>query len=351
MTRSLSNCGLCTSVTCNLWVFILTRLDTALQNIECLTNLLVYILRLTWHDDRISFLGQALICFDVFLTHYEFCSEHSMLLSQCLINLLQGFSLSLSLYNDGLCFALSNEYLRLAISISDIVPGDHLTLRLQNIGSLLPLAVRLPHHGLVNGWRHFNILNLIANGVHAPFLGLMLNCLHDSLVQILPLKEQRIKRQLANLRPHRRLGQIDDCILIRIKIVGYFIRVKYLNVEHSVNMHTHIVFGHGLLTGNVDGLLPQIVNKTDRVNKWNHDTKARLHLLVKLHESMHHHCILFRHNHKKHVIPIRLALSLRRVITSVGKHTKVSLLTLHNRCYWTLCPGKCHLTGTESIWS
>ena len=158
------------------------HLSLFVENVESFTDLLVHILGLRWHYNCVSLLCQAFVCLDVLLSHNKLSCEHSMFLFQCLVYLLQCLSLRLCLHNDSLCLAFGNKNLRLSIRISNIVSCNHFTLRHQNICPLFPLTVRLTVHCCLNFWRRLNVLDLISDGMDAPFLRFGRNSLHDTLI-------------------------------------------------------------------------------------------------------------------------------------------------------------------------
>ena len=76
------------------------------------------------------------------------------------------------------------------------------------------------------------------------------------MVQCVPLFESLIQSQLANLASHCGLGQIRDCLVDVLDVVRGFVRIRNLNVEHSIDMQGHIIFGYSHLRRYLNHLLP-----------------------------------------------------------------------------------------------
>ena len=65
--------------------------------------------------------------------------------------------------------------------------------------------------------------------------------LDDAEVEVLPLPEEGVECDLADLGPHGRLGELRDGELGVLHAVARLVRVLHSEVEDAVNVQVHIV--------------------------------------------------------------------------------------------------------------
>ena len=69
----------------------------------------------------------------------------------------------------------------------------------------------------------------------------MIDGLDDGEVEVLPLPEEGVEGDLADLGPHGRLGELRDGELGVLDAVARLVRVLHAEVEDAVNVQVHIV--------------------------------------------------------------------------------------------------------------
>ena len=69
----------------------------------------------------------------------------------------------------------------------------------------------------------------------------LINGLNDGRVQIVSLPEERVERDLADLRPHRRLRQLRDGKLRILNSVTGFVRVLNSQIKDSIYVQCDVI--------------------------------------------------------------------------------------------------------------
>lgn len=212
-------------------------------------------MRLSRHDKRVALAGQTLIRLDEALSEDELSGFGATGLCESIVDRLECVSLGLCLLNDGFGLALRFKDLRLLLGVGDVDVRLLLALRSKDAGSLASLGLGLQDHRLLDGGRRLDVLDLVPQRIHTPKLAFFFNGRHYFLIQLLALLKQGVEFELADLRPHGRLRQILNSIIVTLDAVRSFIRVIYLDVEDAVNAQLHVVFRHSDLAADLDGLL------------------------------------------------------------------------------------------------
>ena len=128
--------------------------------------------------------------------------------------------------------------------------------------------------------------------MNTPLFGLNFDGSHNLLVQSIPLLEKIIERKLTDFRSHGGLREIDNRISIVFNIIRSLLGVNNLDVKHSINMQVNIILGDSHLRCDLDGLLSQIMNVLNGVDKRHLEVKTRLQLPLEFLESMQQDSIL-----------------------------------------------------------
>ncbi len=84
----------------------------------------------------------------------------------------------------------------------------------------------------------------------------LIDGLNDGRVQIVPLPEQRVERDLADLRPHRCLRQLRDGELRILNSVTGFVRVLNSQIKDSIYVQCDVicVIKNRFLTNCIDNI-------------------------------------------------------------------------------------------------
>ncbi len=159
---------------------------------------------------------------------------------------------------------------------------------MDDLGPLLALGLGLACHRPLQALRQKHVLDLDGYHLYSPrFLGVLVDDVPQSLVDPVPVGQQFVQfglTQDASQRGQRdlrrRLGvvlDLDDCLL----------RVDYLEVDHSVHVHGHVVAGDHLLRFEDQGLDPQ-VHLDHAVDPGHDEVQPRLADAGQAAEAQHH---------------------------------------------------------------
>ena len=70
----------------------------------------------------------------------------------------------------------------------------------------------------------------------------LINSFYDGSIEVVSFSEERVERDLADLRPHGRLGKLGDGELRVLDSVAGLVRVLNSKVQHAVDVQGHVVW-------------------------------------------------------------------------------------------------------------
>ena len=162
----------------------------------------------------------------------------------------------------------------LLIAVGGVDRGVALPFGLQNRGALLALGAHLLLHRRQHVLRRVDVLDLVAEHLHAPrFRGLVHFADHHE-VDVRPLLEGAIELDLADLAAEVRLRELRD----RIGVVGDAVRraggIEDFEVQDAVDRDLYVVARDADLLGNVERDFLQRMLVADGVEERHEDVEA-----------------------------------------------------------------------------
>jgi len=70
----------------------------------------------------------------------------------------------------------------------------------------------------------------------------LINSFYDGSIEVVSFSEERVERDLADLRPHGRLGKLGDGELRVLDSVAGLVRILNPKVQHAINVQGHVVW-------------------------------------------------------------------------------------------------------------
>ena len=180
----------------------------------------------------------------------------------------------------------SLQDLRLTDSPGDIDVGLPRALRCQNLSTLASLCLRLQRHAIEDLRRRLNVANLIPQQFDAPLRDLLLETLHDQLVDIITLLKGLVEGELADLTSHARLSKVHEGQLVIFDIVACLNGVFDLYEQDTIHLNSDVVLSDAHLTWNFDHLLTQVVHILYTIDIGYLEAEARFELTIELLEAM-----------------------------------------------------------------
>ena len=104
-----------------------------------------------------------------------------------------------------------------------------------------PLSFRLHLHGGAHSGRRRNVTDLVAHALDAPRDRRCVDRLDDACIELIALQKSCVQRELANLRPHRRLCELRDRKVRVFDAVRGRVCIDYAHVQHAVDADAHVI--------------------------------------------------------------------------------------------------------------
>ena len=154
-----------------------------------------------------------------------------------------------------------------------LIAASRCAFRGQDHGALLALGAHLLFHRGQHVVRRRDVLDLVAQHLHAPGLGRLVELLHDLQVDVHALFERLVEVDLADLAAQRRLRQLRDGEDVVGDAVRRALRVEDLEIQDAVHAHLHVVARDADLRRDVDRRFLQRMPVADDVEERNQDVK------------------------------------------------------------------------------
>lgn len=185
----------------------------------------------------------------------------------------------------------------LLLSIGDVDGSLSFSFRSEDLSTFVSLSLSLQDHRVLNRARRVDILNFVSEGSDAPLFSLFLDTSNDICVQVLTFDEGLVKSEFTNLGSHCSLSKVDDSLLVIFNVIGSLLGVFHLDVQTSVNVESHVVFGDSDLGVDIDELLSEVNSVLHGVDDRNQEIQARAQLAIKLLKSVAEDCVFLTHDH------------------------------------------------------
>ena len=169
----------------------------------------------------------------------------------------------------------------------------------QNHRALLALGAHLLLHRRQNVVRRRDVLDLVAQHLHAPRLRRLVELADDLRVDVGPLLERLVQIDLADLAAQRRLRELADREHVVGDAVRRALRIQHLQVEDAVDADLHVVARDADLRRDVDGDLLERVAVADDIDERQQHVKARAQRAVKPAEALDDVRALLRHDDRR----------------------------------------------------
>ena len=162
----------------------------------------------------------------------------------------------------------------LLLAFGGVDRGVALALGGQDDGALLALGAHLLFHRGQHVLRRRDVLDLVAQHLHAPRLGGLVELGDDRDVDVGALLERAVEVDLADLAAQRRLRELRDGEQVVLDAVGGALRVEDLEVEHAVDADLDVVAGDADLLRDVERRFLERVLVADDVDERHQDVEA-----------------------------------------------------------------------------
>ena len=166
----------------------------------------------------------------------------------------------------------------------------------QNGGALFALRLHLLFHRHQNGLRRRDVLDFVAEHLHAPASGGFVDGSNYGDVDVSALLKALVQHDFTDFRTHGGLGQLGHGKHEVADPVGSQLRFHYLVENNAVDGHLYVVFGDAHLFRNVRSHLFQGVFVRNSVHKRNDDVQTGTHGAVVLAQAFHDVRGLLRHH-------------------------------------------------------
>ena len=151
----------------------------------------------------------------------------------------------------------------------------------QNHRALLAFGAHLLFHRGENVGGRRDVLDLVAQHLHAPRLGRLVELADDLRVDVGALLERSVQIDLADFASQRRLCKLGNGEQIVRDAVGRPLRIQHLEIQHAIDANLHVVARNADLRRNVEGDLLQRVAVADDVDERQQHVKAGVQDAVK----------------------------------------------------------------------
>jgi len=138
----------------------------------------------------------------------------------------------------------------------------------------------------VGRWR--DVADLVAQHLDTPRVRRLVDLAHDGVIERIALREGLAQVELADLRTHGRLRQIDGGPPVVLDAVAGTLRIDHPEIDETVHGDLHVVAGDAGLARHVDHLLAHLMAVGDAIEEWDQDVEPRLQDLAELTETLDH---------------------------------------------------------------
>ena len=138
----------------------------------------------------------------------------------------------------------------------------------------------------VGRWR--DVADLVAQHLDTPRVRRLVDLAHDGVIERIALREGLAQVELADLRTHGRLRQIDGGPPVVLDAVAGALRIDHPEIDETVHGDLHVVAGDAGLARHVDHLLAHLMAVGDAIEEWDQDVEPRLQDLAELTETLDH---------------------------------------------------------------
>ncbi len=184
----------------------------------------------------------------------------------------------------------------LALAFGDVDGLLTRTFRGGDHGALFTLGGNLALHGVQDFVGRGEILDFVAQHLHAPGGGGIVERIHHAVIDELAFFEGLVEFELADHRAQRGLRQLGDGDdVVRRAIAGTH-GVGHLEIQHAVHGELGVVFGDTDLAGHVERNFFQRVFVGHAVDEGNDDVQPRLQGGVVAAETLQNPGVLLWHD-------------------------------------------------------
>jgi hypothetical protein len=161
-------------------------------------------------------------------------------------------------------------------------------------GALFALGGDLRLHGVQDFLGRGQVLDFIAQYLHAPVLGRFVDGADDGGVDVVALLEGLVQFHLADHRAQRGLGQLRDGGDVVGRTIRGAHRIGDLEIQDAIHLQLRIVLGDADLRRHIQRNFLEHVLVGYAVDEGHHDVQARRQRGVVFTQAFHHPGVLLR---------------------------------------------------------